>query len=869
MSENLAGHIINGAYRIESQLADGGMSIVYLATQLSLSRLVVLKVLRAGFIDEDFVNLFLREARINSQLNHPNVVSVVDFGRTEEGLVFLAMEYLDGITLDDYVTHEAGLPLSQIAWVIEQVCAGIQAAHKLNVVHRDLKPNNVMISRLTGDSTTIKVLDFGISKPLSEEDLKHTKLGMVMGTPGYLAPEQIEGRIDIDQRADIYALGGLLYFMAAGKKPYGGASREIILAKQISEAPPKLDPLEIHDEACVALQPVIDKAMQIDRHQRYTDVTALWQAVAHIAQKQRGQSRTPPPNQPNIAEADAPARYQFVFTGKLVANTPPDVAKAALVKTFKISADSVDKLFLSKRAVVKKDISFTDAEAFKAQFFKAGCLGFVEEMQGATRVIASRNPRSNDTSLPSYIEPIRIDHVAPKQSTSAATHPSDSQHTFGASFQTLKPVTDNVKKKRPALFTILVLVLILAGLTTSVALSPTLRYAVQDAWMAMIQGYEPPRGVTPDEIRIGMSAAFSGSARELGRGMQAGIEAYFRARNDAGGIHGRMLRLIPKDDGYEPMQAQTNIQAFLTGEDAALAMVGNVGTPTAKAIIPVALQEKLLLFGTFSGASLLRNSPPDRYVFNFRASYEKETQSLIHYFVKVLNISPNAIGVFYQNDSFGKDGLTGVIRALQEYGLTLSDIPTATYERNTAMVSDAVTYFSAKNAQIKAIIIIGTYSASADFTVKLKDTGYAGHIANVSFVGSRALAARLHEEHPDYARGVIVSQVVPHYDAFSTVMIAYRDALKKYFPNESPNFVSAEGYLTAKVFTEGLERAGRYFTVESLVDTLSAIENYDAGIGELVSFSAEDHQASHRVWGTRINADGAFEALDLENVTVE
>src|SRR5690606_16765833 len=177
------------------------MSRVYLAHQLRLSRTVVIKMLLPGFNDEDFIQMFLREARVNSNLNHPNIVGVFDFGSTDDGLVFLAMEYLQGATLADVVLGQRGLTLGNIVWLLEQLCAAISAAHQHQVVHRDLKPGNVMVAQLSGSTTVVKVVDFGISKPMDEENLRHTQMGAVMGTPGYLAPEQIMGR-GIDHRAD-------------------------------------------------------------------------------------------------------------------------------------------------------------------------------------------------------------------------------------------------------------------------------------------------------------------------------------------------------------------------------------------------------------------------------------------------------------------------------------------------------------------------------------------------------------------------------------------------------------------------------------------------------------------------------------------
>ncbi|HEX4940631.1 MAG TPA: serine/threonine-protein kinase, partial [Candidatus Kapabacteria bacterium] len=180
----LIGRILNNAFRIESLLADGGMSRVYLAHQISLARTVVIKMLLPGFNDPDFIQLFLREARVNSNLNHPNIVGVFDFGQTEDGLVFLAMEYLEGATLADVVQGQGdgqkGLTLANIVWLMEQLCNAVSAAHQQQVVHRDLKPGNVMVARLAGNTTVVKVVDFGISKPMDEENLKHTQMGAVM-----------------------------------------------------------------------------------------------------------------------------------------------------------------------------------------------------------------------------------------------------------------------------------------------------------------------------------------------------------------------------------------------------------------------------------------------------------------------------------------------------------------------------------------------------------------------------------------------------------------------------------------------------------------------------------------------------------------
>ena len=168
----------------------------------------------------------------------------------------------------------------------------------------------------------------------------------------------------------------------------------------------------------------------------------------------------------------------------------------------------------------------------------------------------------------------------------------------------------------------------------------------------------PVRGVTDSEIRFGISAPFSGAAKELGQNMQRGIEAAFRVANANGGVHGRQLRLIAADDGYEPARtAETMKQLF--EKDQVFGVVGNVGTPTAVVAVPYALQRKMLFFGAFTGASLLRNDPPDRYVFNYRASYAEETAAVVYYLVKVKRLKPTQIAVFAQQELVRRCRLRG------------------------------------------------------------------------------------------------------------------------------------------------------------------------------------------------------------------
>jgi|GEM_PF-286915 len=874
MTDPLIGRTLKDTYRIDAMLADGGMSRVYLAEQLSLARKVVVKMLLPSFYDDDFIQLFLREARICSQLNHPNIVSVLDFGHTEDGLVFLVMEYLEGASLADIVYKEKGLSLSNITWLMEPLCSAINAAHQHNVVHRDLKPGNVMVATLSGNETTVKVVDFGISKPMHEENLKHTQLGTVMGTPGYLAPEQIRGA-NINHLADIYGIGAILHFMITGEAPYRGASREVIMAKQMRELPPPLTSYSLNDPACQMLQPIVNKAMALEREQRYASTVEMWQAFSQCI-REAGPLLSPP------TLNDDPILFNLVCQGERLKGFTADQIRAGLKKSLRFSDTQLNALLKGKRVTIKKDVNEQEAKRFIALFRHHGLIVQAEALDDRTRVVSPQSP-STSHSMPQTpgSQPISVaSFVAAGTSPFAHNVPSSPQisqpsiNSFTSpprqaesSYSTSAPNQRTISRRRNRWITALCSVICIASITMYAV--PSWRYGITDHVVFGIGLAQPQRGISHDRIQLGMSSAFSGSARELGRAMRTGAEAYFHQLNEGGGIHGRTLHLKSLDDGYEPEQASRNMSEFLDRDSGVFALLGNVGTPTSKAILPQLLENKMILFGAFSGAQILRNDPPDRYVFNYRASYGEETAALVHYFVSVLGIAPKNIAVFYQDDSFGRDGLTGVANAIDQYGVSLKDISTANYQRNSTRVMNAIALLRPEIHHLEGIIIVGAYPASSRFIKLMRINGYQGHFANVSFVGSEALAEELRESENNGGDGVIVSQVVPMYDAYASGVLEYQAAMKTHFPTEQPGFVSLEGYVAAKLFTMALIKAGRYFTTEELVDELEHLNNVDLGIGKPLSFSPSDHQASHQVWGSIINQQGEFEALDLEKVRLE
>ncbi len=374
------------------------------------------------------------------------------------------------------------------------------------------------------------------------------------------------------------------------------------------------------------------------------------------------------------------------------------------------------------------------------------------------------------------------------------------------------------------------------------------------------------QGITADKILLGTSTAMTGANKELGQNMVMGMQACFKSVNAAGGVGGRQIELIVKDDGYEPGQAHQNMHKLFE-EDKIFAVIGNVGTPTAEVTVPYANKNELLFFAPFTGAQKLRRDPPDRYVFNYRASYADETAAMVNYFVKKKRLSPAKIAVFAQNDSFGNDGFAGVAKALEKYNIQAENILRVGYDRNTTQIADAVNEIEKNKDRIDALIMVATYKPAALMVQQLKDRKLNIQTAAVSFVGSELLAQQFKEMGPGYAEGVIVTQVVPYYLSSASGVLRYRDAMKKYFPLSKPGFVSLEGYIAAECLVEGLKKAaasGEALTTENVINSLEKINNLDLGIGPIINFGPSRHQASNRVWGTVLDKDAEYKELNME-----
>lgn len=361
---------------------------------------------------------------------------------------------------------------------------------------------------------------------------------------------------------------------------------------------------------------------------------------------------------------------------------------------------------------------------------------------------------------------------------------------------------------------------------------------------AGLAGAQAQPGVTDTEIRIGQFAALTGPAAELGKRAQAGIRAHFAGINAAGGINGRQLKLVSRDDGFEPDKSAVAVKALID-DDKVFALIGSVGTTTTLAAIPAINAANIPLIGPITGAQALRE-PFNRNLFHVRASYFDETEKLVQH---LSTLGVKKIAIFYQNDSYGKAGLEGVMRALTKRNM--KPVASVTVERNSVDVGPALAEIL--KTQPEAVIQISAYTSCAALIKQARAKSFGGMFLNVSFVGSTALATEL----GDVGVGVKISQVVPFpFSPTSAIVREYQQRMTE-AGEKTFGFGSMEGFLAARVLTEGLRKAGRGLSRDALVNALQSMRDYDMG-GFSVSYSAKDHDGSNYTDLTLIGKGGRF-----------
>src|SRR5580700_11044845 len=283
----LIGRLINDRFKIAALIARGGMGKVYRAEQAPLGRVCAIKVLNpnyAGEHDPEFHKRFFLEASIASKLTHPNTVTIFDYGRTDDDIYYMAMEYLEGHTLHRAIREAGSFPEERAAHVARQICRALREAHSLGVIHRDLKPANIFLVEHGDETDFVKVLDFGLVKNVSGdgkgEDL--TQTGLFMGSPKYMAPEQIRGD-KVDARTDIYALGIIMYEMITGKVPFDRPNSVNILMAHVNEEAPPLRQMNPNTQVSAQFEEVIARCMAKSPDQRFRSMDEVLAALKRLS----------------------------------------------------------------------------------------------------------------------------------------------------------------------------------------------------------------------------------------------------------------------------------------------------------------------------------------------------------------------------------------------------------------------------------------------------------------------------------------------------------------------------------------------------------------------------------------------------------
>ena len=380
----------------------------------------------------------------------------------------------------------------------------------------------------------------------------------------------------------------------------------------------------------------------------------------------------------------------------------------------------------------------------------------------------------------------------------------------------------------------------------------------------------PAVRATGNDIKIGMSAAFKGTAAGLGTELYRGAQACYDDVNARGGIHGRAISVLALDDGYEPLPCINNTIQFIDNSDV-LFLSNYVGTPTLTRALPVIKRyasQNVILVGNFTGAQPQREAPYGEHVFNIRASYRQEMMALVERFWER---GARKFGVYYQIDAYGRSGTDGVVRGLAQHGAKIT--AEATYARGAKFQDDMRPAVKALQEEgVDVVLCTGVYQGCGAFVKSARELGWNVPISNVSFVGSDAMLTLLVEHSVrtgrDYTRALINSQVVPSYEAQGLPAVAqYRSLMDRYQPtlpallrdpgyvSRDYSFISFEGFINAKVVVEGLRRAGPNPTRLAFRRALESLRDLDLGIGARLTFSPERHQGLDSVYFTRVEDD--------------
>jgi branched-chain amino acid transport system substrate-binding protein len=350
------------------------------------------------------------------------------------------------------------------------------------------------------------------------------------------------------------------------------------------------------------------------------------------------------------------------------------------------------------------------------------------------------------------------------------------------------------------------------------------------------------QGVTDTAITLGMSAPFHGPNGAIGLEMKEAISAYFEQVNAGGGVQGRQLKLVALDDGYVPDRAAANTRQLI-GDHQVFALVGYCGDESVAAASQVYSASRVPMIGGVSGAEALRKTSY-RYTFPVRAAYADETTAIVR---QMLTIGITRVAVLYQNDSFGKSGLEGVVHGLKQNGL--APVAAVTVERSSLDMAAAAQ--AVARAEPQAVVMVTPYKPAAEFMKLMRATGQRPRYMAVSTVGVDQLISLMGED----ARGIGLSQVMPSPWNDTVPLVREYQKLLPQADAGAYSYSGLEGYVTAKLMVDALRRLGRDPTRERLVQVLESMHNHDLG-GFRVSYSPGDHSGSRFVDLTVIGQGG-------------
>lgn len=307
----LVGQVLDGRYLMLERLGEGGMGTVYKAWQQRVNRVVAVKTIRGDRATPAMRDRFAREAEVTAGLKSPHTITVYDSGELADGTLYLVMEFLDGQVLSEVIGREGPIDLVRLKQLALQLCESLAEAHALELVHRDVKPANLIVSTRPGGEESLTVLDFGVVKLPDLAANKLTRDGMTVGSLSYMSPEQIDGRA-VDATSDIYSVGVTLYQLACGALPFTGATALAVMYKHLSEAPPHLTVRLGSSPAVAALDAIVQRCLKKKPIERFQSVSALRESLEQLPVEARsagtGLTRPPPrtrqPPRPRLEDGD-------------------------------------------------------------------------------------------------------------------------------------------------------------------------------------------------------------------------------------------------------------------------------------------------------------------------------------------------------------------------------------------------------------------------------------------------------------------------------------------------------------------------------------------------------------------------------------